>query len=118
MNTKAILLVFGMSLGISSAGVIAGQKSESSANLLANGGFEEWREVMDKERNAKESPLFPDGVLPSGWRPRNSIKADCRLAKDAAVKHGGNSSLRFESKSTDGIVEIVRIGRIVRVESY
>jgi hypothetical protein len=82
-------------------------QAENAPGVLANIGFESWTAAPAPPSNPKElvAKYGADGI-PSDWRPSiesimpradPNFKSDCGIYRDDAVKHGGKSSVRFET---------------------
>ena len=98
-------------LGIIAAGAWADGTAAPAVNLLPNPGFETWAPAARQ----KNWPAIPDGI-PQDWLVGVSAYEQGRdkswplqgtVARDTAIKHGGEASLRIENGLTTDITDVI-----------
>jgi hypothetical protein len=99
-------------LALLAAGVArADGTAPPAVNLLPNPGFETWVPATRQ----KNWPAIPDGI-PQDWSPSVSAYEQSRdpafplqgtIARDTAIKHGGEASLRIENGLTTDITDVI-----------
>ena len=100
------LLAYGSSLAFLFVALAAHaqENGSPSANMVENGGFEEWGPLdpnAAKREDVSRVNLIPPGFAPAGWLPvREFVKGQGRtgtMAMDEKVRHSGARSVRIEN---------------------
>ena len=83
----------------------AGAAAGAPANLIENGGFEEWADLDPNtagREDVRNLELSPPNRGPAGWTPLREIlrgqERTASLAMDERVKHSGARSVRIENR--------------------
>jgi hypothetical protein len=78
--------------------------ADEPANLLVNGGFEDWAPLapgVASRQDVRNVDLSPPGQGPVGWLPMRELTRDQtrtgRISLDETIRHGGQRSVRLEN---------------------
>lgn len=93
------------------AGSLTQAQTRNSANLLSNGGFEDWEPLL-KAPAGVVTPQLVDRLVPSGWelvadayeRKNNAtFPLTVTISRDVDIRHGGAASLKIVNQSATDI---------------
>jgi len=84
------------------------------ANMIENGGFEEWAPLdpnTARQEGVRNVNLLPANYAPVGWVPqRERVKGQARtgtIAMDEKVRHSGARSVRIENRDMTDITYVL-----------
>jgi hypothetical protein len=94
-----------VALALTGGALLAGgARADAPASVVVNGGLEDWQDAPAALQQAVSCPQ-----LPGGWNLNPGLVGkQFSLARDAEVKHGGESSARLANPDTTSAVSLLQ----------